>query len=191
VKSRINDFVFTGILASNCVLDLQTRGLLRTPAGTPDERREQDLFAPVPETIRGGSLQMQRWYRILFVFENLVRDFVITRLSELDGENWFDARATVDMKKKVDDRKKKEEKNQWHAGRNKQSIYYLDFGDLGLLITNHWAVFKDFFDNQAWIVSRIQDAERTRNVIAHTNLLAPEEGVRLEMYLRDFVRQIG
>lgn len=191
MKTQINDFVFTGILASHCVRDLQTRGLLRSPARTPEERREQDLFAPVPEAIRGGSIQMQRWYRILFVFENLVRDFIITRLAELDGEDWFDKRASATMKKKVGDRQKDEQKNQWHVGRNKQPIYYLDFGDLGLLITNHWDVFKDFFDNQAWIISRIQDAERTRNVIAHTNLLSSEEGERLEMYFRDFLRQIG
>ncbi len=191
MKSRINDFVFTGILASHCVRDLQAKGLLRTPAVSADERREQDLFAPVPETIRGGSIQMQRWYRLLFVFENLVRDFIITRFKELDGESWFDTRATSSMKKKVDDRKKDETKNQWHVGRNKQPIYYLDFGDLGLLITNHWTVFKDFFDNQTWIISRIQDAERTRNVIAHTNLLSSEEGNRLEMYLRDVLKQIG
>jgi hypothetical protein len=191
VKTRINDFVFTGILASHCVRDLQTRGLLRSPARTSEERREHDLFAPVPEAIRGGSAQMQRWYRILFVFENLVRDFIITRFVELDGEGWFDKRASAGMKKKVEDRQKDEEKNQWHIGRNKQPIYYLDFGDLGLLITNHWNVFKDFFDNQAWLISRIQDAERTRNVIAHTNLLSSEEGERLEMYLRDFLRQIG
>lgn len=100
MKSQINDFVFTGILASHCVRDLQTRGLLRSPARTSEERREQDLFAPVPETIRGGSIQMQRWYRILFVFENLVRDFIITRLTELDGEGWFDKRASTAMKKK-------------------------------------------------------------------------------------------
>lgn len=191
MKTQINDFVFTGILASHCVRDLQTRGLLRSPARTAEERREQDLFAPVPEAIRGGSIQMQRWYRILFVFENLVRDFIITRLAELDGEEWFDKRASATMKKKVGDRQKDEEKNQWHVGRNKQPIYYLDFGDLGLLITNHWKVFKDFFDNQAWIISRIQDAERTRDVIAHTNLLSSEEGERLEMYFRDFLRQIG
>ena len=191
MKTQIHNFVFTGILASHCVRDLQTKGLLRTPAGTADERREQDLFAPVPESIRGGSIQMQRWYRILFVFENLVRDFIITRLRELDGESWFEKRATPTMKKKVENREKDEQKNQWHVGRNKQPIYYLDFGDLGLLITNHWNVFKDFFDNQAWIISRIQDAERTRNVIAHTNLLSSEEGERLEMYLRDFLRQIG
>lgn len=191
MKSKINDFVFTGILASHCVRDLQTRGLLRSPVTTPEERIEHDLFAPVPESIRSGSIQMQRWYRMLFVFENLVRDFLIKRFSELDGENWFEKRATIPMKKKVEDRKKEEEKNQWHAGRNKEPIYYLDFGHLGLLITNHWDVFKDFFDNQPWVISRIQDAERTRNVIAHTNLLSAEEGARLEMYLRDFLRQIA
>ena len=191
MKSAINDFVFTGILASHCVRDLQTRGLLRSPIATPEERQEHDLFAPVPEAIRGGSVQMQRWFRILFVFENLVRDLIIKRFTELDGENWFDKRATAAMKKKVEDRKQDEAKNQWHAGRNRDSIYYLDFGHLGLLITNHWDVFKDFFDNQPWVISRIQDAERTRNVIAHTNLLSSEEGARLEMYLRDFLRQIA
>lgn len=191
MKTQINDFVFTGILTSHCILDMQNKGLLRTPAGTLDERHEQDLFAPVPESIRGGSIQMQRWYRMLFVFENLVRDFIITRMVELDGESWFETRSTAPMKKKVEDRRKKEEKSQWHIGRNKQPIYYLDFGDLGLLMTNHWDVFKDFFDNQAWITGRIQDAERTRNVIAHTNLLSSEEGERLKMYLRDFLKQIG
>lgn len=191
MKTQINDFVFTGILASHCVRDLQTKGLLRTPVGTADEQREHDLFAPVPEAIRGGSAQMQRWYRMLFVLENLLREFIITRFTELDGETWFDTRATSSMKKKVEERKKDEEKNQWHVGRNKQPIYYLDFGDLGLLVTNHWPVFRDFFDNQTWVLSRIQDAERTRNVIAHTNLLSSEEGQRLELYLRDFMRQIS
>lgn len=191
MRTQINNFVFTGILGAHCIRDLQARGLLRTPVGTPAERQEQDLFAPVPEQIRGASTQMQRWYRMLFVFENLVRDFLITRFTELDGEAWFDKRATSSMKKKVADRQGDEEKNQWHVGRNKEAIYYLDFGDLGLLITNHWDVFKDFFDNQTWILARIQDSERTRNVIAHTNLLTSEEGQRLEMYLRDFIRQIG
>jgi Swt1-like HEPN len=158
---------------------------------TREERKEHDLFAPVSESIRGGSIQMQRWYRMLFVFENIVRDFLTKRFTELDGENWFEKRASVLMKKKVEERKQDAAKNQWHSGRNKDPIYYLDFGQLGLLITNNWDAFKEFFDNQPWVISRIQDAERTRNVIAHTNLLSAEEGARLEMYLRDFLRQIA
>lgn len=191
MKTEINDFVFTGILASYCVRDLQARGLLRSPAGTPEELRELDLFAPVPEAIRGGSTQMQRWYRILFVLENVMREFITTRFTELDGEAWFDKRATAAMKKKVESRKEDESKNHWHVGRNEQPIYYLDFGDLGNLIVAHWDVFKDFFGKQNWIITRIEEAERSRNVIAHTNLLSAEEGARLELYLRDVLKQLG
>ncbi len=184
------DFVFRGVLAKQAVLDMRARGILREPASTAEEVREHDFYAAVPESIRTASLAMQRNYRMLFVFENLLREFISQRLGETDGEAWFDKRATAVMKQRVTDRKEKEEKHQWHTGRNEHPIYYLDFGDLGLLIINHWSVFKDFFDNQTWVQGRIQEAERTRNVIAHTNVLASEEAERLEMYLRDWMKQV-
>lgn len=145
----------------------------------------------MPELIRNSSVQMQRYFRMLFVFENLIRDFVSARFTEADGEDWFDKRATADMKRKVEARKQSEERNHWNIGRNDHPVYYIDFGDLGLLIINHWDLFKDFFPNQAWVTSRVQEGERTRNVIAHTNVLAAEEGARLEMYLRDWLSQTG
>ena len=188
---KVDEFVFKGILASHAKRELEVSGLLRTPAMTPQERQDQDLFAAVSGTVRGASIQMQRCYRLLFVFENLVREFIVDRFSEADGGQWFDRRATAAMKKRYEERKGAEEKNQWHTGRNTHPIYYLDFGDLGLLIINHWDDFRDLLPNQAWLQSRIQEAERTRNVIAHTNTLAPEEVDRLEMYLRDWVKQVG
>lgn len=135
---------------------------------------------------------MAKIFRVLFAFENLVRDFIDARFTEEDKtSDWYDVRLNSDMKKKVASRKRTEDKNKWHTGRNDQPIYYLDFGDLGLLIVTHWAVFKDFFPKQSWVTSRVDEAERSRNVIAHTNLLSSEETVRLEMYLADWIRQIG
>ncbi len=188
---RINEFVFKGIRASYAKRELEAAGLLRTPVMTIEERQDQDLFAAVSASVRGASIQMQRCYRLLFVFENLVREFIVDRFQETDGPDWFDKRAAAAMKRKHEDRKAAEDKNQWHIGRNTHPIFYLDFGDLTLLIINNWGEFKDLLPNQAWLQSRIQEAERTRNVIAHTNTLAPEEGDRLEMYLRDWVRQVG
>lgn len=188
---QVKRFTFRGLLAAHAIRDLQGAGLLRTPAATPDERHDQDLFAPVGEIIRNSSSQMQRYYRLLFVFENAVREFITSRFGEVDGDDWFQKRATSDMRKKVESRKAAEEKNQWHPGRNDYPIFYLDFGDLGLLIINHWDLFRDFFPNQAWVTSRISEGERTRNVIAHTNVLAVEEGDRLELYLRDWLAQAG
>lgn len=192
MNSETNNFVLKGIFASYAVSDMQTAGLLRTPLYTQEERKEHDLFVSAPEKIRSGSLQMQRYYRLLYVLENLVREFIDTTFRDKDlTDDWWDKRATADMKKKVESRQKSEERNQWHVGRNDHPLFYLDFSDLSLLITNQWTVFKDFFPDQAWVSARITDSERTRNVIAHTNDLAAEEGARLEMHLRDWINQIG
>jgi hypothetical protein len=191
MSQRQSSFIFKGMCASRAIGDLRALGLVREPTTTRDTARDHDLFVPVQEHIRSGSLHMQRCYRLLFVLENFVRDFVSTRFSEIDGEDWFEKRATNAMKQRVTDRKQKEESNAWHTGRNEAPIFYLDFGDLALLITNHWSVFRDLLPDQHWVQSRMQEAERSRNVIAHTNVLAADEIARLEMYLRDWIRQIG
>jgi hypothetical protein len=191
VSRRVNEFVFSGILASHAKRELEVSGVLRTPSMATEETRDHDLFAAVSSSVRGASIYMQRCYRLLFVFENLIREFVAARFHDIDGDAWFNTRANGAMKKKLEERKATEERNQWHTGRNPEPIYYLDFGDLSLLITNHWAEFKDLLPTQTWVQSRIQDAERSRNVIAHTNTLATEEADRLEMYLRDWIKQVG
>jgi len=150
------------------------------------------MLVAVPAAVRGASLEMQRAYRLLFVFENLVRQFIDQRFTEEDKRpDWWDGRATAAMKKKAEDRKREEEKNSWHAGRSHQPLFYVDFGDLALLIINHWNLFKDYFPTQAWVSSRIQETERSRNVIAHTNRLPQEELDRLERHLRDWIAQVA
>lgn len=191
MKVGISDFGLKGIFASCCVKDLQTSGLLRNPEYNKQERKDHNLFVTASEKIRSGSFQMQRYYRILYVFENLVREFINNTLSEIDGDNWFDKRSNKSMQEKLEKRKSNEEKNQWHTGRNQHPLFYMDFSDLDLLIINNWDIFGDYFPDQAWIMSRIKETERTRNVIAHTNELAAEEGARLEMHLHDWIRQIG
>jgi Swt1-like HEPN len=188
---QISEFVFKGILATSAKRELEMAGVLRVPSMTVQETQDHDMFAALSAEVRGASIHMQRCYRLLFVFENLLREFIAGRFDEIDGAEWFDTRANSSMKTKLAERKQKEEKNQWHTGRNAHPIYYLDFGDLSLLITNHWTEFKDFLPSQSWVQSRLQDAEATRNVIAHTNVLSVEETGRLEMYLRDFIKQVG
>lgn len=190
MKAQLSDFMFRGLLAKHAIRDMQAVGQLREPIGDAQERGDIDLLAPVSDSIRAGSLYMQRCYRLLFVLENVVREFVQEVLEELDKDQWFEKRASLPMKKKVEDRKATESKNQWHTGRNAHPIYYLDFADLALLIQTHWTDFKDLIPTQSWAVSRLQDAERSRNVIAHTNVLSDEEVVRLEMHVRDWVRQV-
>lgn len=183
-------FLFKGLLAKHSIRDMQSNGLLRQPEYNTQERSDIDLFAPVSDKVRQGSLHMQRCYRLLYILENVVREFVGDVFTEKHGENWFSIVANAAMQKKVRERQQNEKSNQWHSGRNEHPLFYLDFGDLVPLIQNNWDDFKDFLPNQTWAVSRLQDAEKTRNVVAHTNLLNDEEVTRLEMHARDWIRQV-
>lgn len=191
MSSDVKSFVFSGLLATHATKDMEATGLLRSRAVTGDERTEQDLLSSVEETIRAGAKAMQRSFRTLFVLENVVRSLIDERLTDKYGANWFDSKATAPMKGKLSDRKAKEEKNQWHTGRNKEPLFYMDFGDLAKLIVNNWSEFEDLLPTQSWVQSRLDEAERSRNVIAHTNILSSEEASRLDMYLRDWIKQIG
>jgi Swt1-like HEPN len=191
MSGNLRDFVFRGFLAVHSCRDMQTQGLLHQPVSPPSQRHDIDLLAPVQESVRNAALQMQRAYLLLFTLENIVRELIASRLEEADGSDWFEQRATTPMKAKVTDRKQKEERDLWHTGRNKLPIYYLDFGDLSKIIVNHWSQFEDLLPTQPWVQARLDEAEKSRNVIAHTNVLAAEEVDRLEMYLADWIKQIG
>jgi hypothetical protein len=191
MSQDLKDFVFRGFLAVHSCRDLQAQGLLHQPMSPISQRHDIDLLAPVQESVRNGALQMQRAYLLLFVLENIVRELISSRFLEEDGADWFDKRATSPMKSKVVDRKEKEQRDLWHTGRNKHPIYYLDFGDLSKIIVNHWTHFEDLLPGQPWVQSRLDEAEKTRNVIAHTNVLSSEEVDRLELYLTDWIKQIG
>jgi hypothetical protein len=191
MKKQMQSFVFSGLLAKHAAKDMEASGLLRGRAVSEEERQEQDLLASIEESIRSGAIAMQRSYGILFVLENVVRSLINDRLSDKYGTNWFEKKATNPMKNKLKERRESEEKNQWHTGRNKEPLYYMDFADLAKLIVNNWSDFDDLLPNQSWVHSRLDEAEKSRNVIAHTNVLSSEESARLEMYLRDWIKQIG
>lgn len=191
MNRTVFDFAFRGLSASSVVHEMIESGQLRRRVSTSEEHRDRDRFAAVPQTIAANAMRMRRCYELLFILENLVREFVVTRMTEVHGTDWINKAATADMKKKVEQRKQTEQRNQWHVGRNAGDVYYLDFGDLGLLIKNQWSSFKDYLPDQAWVEARMTESERSRNVIAHTNVLDGEEVKRLEMHLQDWIRQLG
>ena len=192
MNGNLRDFVFRGFLGVHACRDMQTQGLLHQPLSSVSQRHDIDLLAPIQESVRNAALQMQRAYLLLFTLENIVRELITSRLEESNGADWFEKCATNQMKTKVTDRKQKEDRDLWHTGRNKLPIYYLDFGDLSKLIVNNWLQFEDLLlPGQPWVQARLDEAEKSRNVIAHTNVLAPEEVDRLEMYLTDWMKQIG
>jgi hypothetical protein len=60
----------------------------------------------------------------------------------------------------------------------------------GIILSN-WADFNDLFDSQEWVKSRFGEMEKSRNVIAHNNVLEDAEIDRIRLYLQDWARIVG
>lgn len=190
MTSDVKDFLFTGLMVTHCIRDMQLKGQLQ-PSRKPDDLSDDTMLATVSRDIRAGSHAMQRNYRLIFVFENVLRELISSRLNEVEGADWFSKCASKNLKRKVQSRQENERRNAWHPGIDGEDICYLDLTDLNQLIADTWHHFEDFFPTPSWIETRITEVARSRNVVAHKNLLTAEESARIEMYLKDLLRQVG
>ena len=58
------------------------------------------------------------------------------------------------------------------------------------MVVKEWQEFEDLFPTQGWVKQRLDELERSRNIIAHGNLLSESEVQRIEQYLDDWLRQV-
>lgn len=156
----------------------------------------QDITIKIPflkNTTTQDCKKMLETYKLFYLLENSIRFFILSTLeSEYPSEDWWNKDGVVpkEIKKNVRSRMKKENKNRWHAKRGGHYIHYTDFGNLKDIIRQNRRVFGRFFPDQHWIISRLQDLELSRNIIAHTNPLPPDEVGRIKLYFRDWTKQI-
>jgi hypothetical protein len=167
-------------------------GYLFAPSATPPRSfptpAEVPFFSQAEVAL---SRDMSEIYVYLFCIENSARNLIRSILEAAHGVDWWSQVRTRDMEKKVQDRTKEEQRNKWHQPRGRHPLNYLDFGDLKDLICNNWPYFKSIFPDQHWVVARLTELEKSRNVIAHNNVLGDIEIGRIRLYFGDWCRQVS
>jgi hypothetical protein len=133
-------------------------------------------------------------YPYLYLFENSVRYFIIERMKEKYGEDWWKQRVGNPIQTKAEERLEKEGRNRWHGKRGQHPIFYVDIDDLRSIIVSNERDFRDKFPGVKrpleWVQQRIEEIEISRNVVAHNNPLAENDITRLKVYFRDWVEQM-
>jgi hypothetical protein len=191
VLSRLHSRVFKGVLLSADISAREELGELipPTPVSTAAELLGEysQYFS---RELRDRAVRMTYVYGLFFCFENSVRDLVSQRLLERKGSNWWDACVPENVKKRVEQKKTDILDNAWHQSVIAEDIDHTLFGDLGSIIVKEWQEFEELFPNQHWVKQRLDELERSRNIIAHGNVLPDAEIERLEQYLDDWLRQV-
>lgn len=189
--SSLREWLFAGLTVEDALNELESNGIAVRASTDPQALQRVMPLEDFSAELRRSAMHALPAYLAFFVFENSVREVVSERLSERVGADWWDTTASSPLKTKVTKRQESEGRDRWHMRRGATEIYYTDFGDLASIIRNNWEHFEDLFPDVNWVVSRFDELEKSRNIVAHNNLLESHEVGRITLYLRDWVRQVG
>jgi hypothetical protein len=178
------------MLSVDSLIQLQETGIRTIDNGCVNriDRVVESDFSP---TIWASAQKMSSVYIAIYCIENSLRQFIVDRLSEKYGTNWWDDKISSKIKNDVNNLKKKEDRNKYHSTRGSAPIYYTMLNNISSIIISNWDDFSDLLPSQAWIASRIEDLEMSRNIIMHTGILPQIEIERIESIARDFIRQLN
>lgn len=186
----MRQFVFNALLAENSLAQLAAEGIsvkggtAEPPVVTVEE------FGFSHRTVYNAK-KMSSVFMAFFCIENSARELISERLLTRKGPDWWTEAVPQKIRAAVEKLKEKEAQNRYHTARASDLIGYTLFGHLAQVIIANWDEFSDLFPDQAWVMSRFNDLEMSRNVIMHTGTLPQIEVDRIEGLLRDWTRQVG
>jgi hypothetical protein len=190
-KSELRNFMFRGLMFEAEVDHFRRAGIQIGASTTETEENLMvEALAPFGVARRNRAIEMARLYAVLFCFENEIRDFIRSALSEKEGPDWQD-KLPPKIKGHAESRRDAAIKDSWLEGEKADLLGFVDFGHLAQIVIYKWDHFKDVIPTQHWLKQRMDELEKARNFIAHNRMLLPSEFQRLYMYINDWNRVIG
>lgn len=143
------------------------------------------------EVINKGK-EMAEVYVLVYCIENTLRMFIERRFTERFGKDYLQKiKMAKDLSTIITKRKTDEKLHKWLPLRGGKDLFYLDIEDLGKLITHNWDTFKDDFPEQNWIMPKITEIAKCRNLVAHNSYITEDEKDMLSVYYKQILKQIA
>lgn len=179
------------VVTTNTTLQRLTRdGHVREAAGVVD--------APVTGALeffgadkRHNARRMGRVYELLYCFENSVRELIETTLREALTDRWWEDGVPDDIRRKAESRRRQDERARWHGPRGQSPLNFVDFPELGTIITERWGDFEDLLGDRDWVEHYFDDMNQSRRAVGHTGEMSEHAVERMELFVREWLLVVG
>jgi hypothetical protein len=148
-----------------------------------------DLAPLIPDGVK-KALRAAESYKLFFVFEGYLREFVIEVLSADPTVSWWD-KIPKDVQDEVSKLEETEEAKSWMALGSRDKSALLTYPQLLRIIDHAW---KDSFSELVRDKALVQEARfigHLRNTICHMTPIPDEETERVKQTMRDWFRVVA
>lgn len=184
-QAKFAHFLMLGQAADRAVSKLESLA----PAESLLIGPQHDLARMVPEHLR-DAIRASETYKLFFVFENYLRDFVVEVLSSDPAITWWD-KLPKDVQDEITKLEETEESKSWMAVGSRDKSALMTYPQLLRVMDHCW---KDSFDELVRDKTLLQEARliaHLRNTTCHMTSVPPEEIHRVRQTMRDWFRVVA
>ena len=148
-----------------------------------------DVAMSLPESVKKANNASEA-YRLFFVFERYLRDFVVETLSKDGTETWWD-KVPPDVQTEIQKLEQTEEVKGWMALGSRDKSALMTYPQILRVMDHCW---KDSFQDIVRDKALIQEARllsHLRNSICHMTPISQEEMERVKQVMRDWFRVVS
>jgi hypothetical protein len=171
------------------------KAITKIPDTVPPERLllsgTEDLALVLPNEVRRAA-KAAEVFKLFFVFENFIREFVLETLSELDKVEWW-SRVPKDVQDDVQKAEETEEQKQWMALNSRSKLALTSLPQL-LRIMDEPKNWKEAFEGTVrdkFLIQEARSISHIRNTICHMSDVSDEETDRVRQVMRDWFRVVA
>lgn len=148
-----------------------------------------DLTSSLPEGVKSAN-HATEGYRLFFVFENYLKDFVIQTLSKGGIDDWWQ-HIPDDVKSEIERLEETEEDKGWMALGSRDKSALMTYSQLLRVMDVCWKkYFKDIIRDKA-LIQEARLIAHLRNTLCHMANINDEETDRIKLVIRDWFRVVA
>ena len=183
--ARSSLFIMLGQIATKSVKSNENIALFETLEISPT----QDLAKLLPSSVK-EAISASEAYKLFFVFENYLREFVVEELTRDQAVNWWD-KVPVDVRDEVTKLETQEEVKGWMALGSRDKSALLTLPQLLKVIDENWKnTFIEIVRDKA-LIQEGRMIVHLRNTICHMSAITGEEHERIKQTMRDWFRVVS
>lgn len=148
-----------------------------------------DLAAIVPDKVRRATDAAES-YRLFFVFESYLREFMVEVLSKDGSETWYE-KVPQDVQDEVAKLEQTEEVKSWMALGSRDKSALMTLPQLLKVIEHTWKLGFDDLVRDKGLIQEARLLGHLRNTICHMSTISAEETDRLKQTMRDWFRIVA
>jgi hypothetical protein len=150
-----------------------------------------DVSEVLPDDVR-DAVETSETFKLFFVFENYLRDFILTVLSGADKENWWNG-IPQNVKDEVSKLEETEDKKKWMNVDSRGKLALVTLPQL-ISVMDDNALWKAHFEplvRDKQLIQQTRLIVHTRNTVCHMSTVTVEEHERVKQVMRDWFRVVS